>query len=332
MSTPVPRIVRWLLRLAAPPDHRDALLLDLDEEADGARGGRRLAAARRWSRRQIRRRLDRCCPQRRDCSSTPEENLHGRGVVFEPICAVAGRRLREAPGFTLVCVLTLALGIGGNTAVFTLIDRVMLKPLPVHGRRTPSDRRHRRVLRERREGSFSLFSYDLYLRLRDVAPEFNQLAAFQANTRSITIGRADADTPPQTFTGVFVSGNYFQMLELVPAAGRLIQPTDDARGAAPAAVISYRAWRERFQGRADVIGASTTLNGVAAVIVGVAPPGFYGEMMRVPAPEIWVPLASEPMIAAGEPAARGKNSPLAVRARTAEAGDPARAAEGEADQ
>jgi predicted permease len=150
-------------------------------------------------------------------------------------------------------------------------------------------------------GSFSIFSYDLYSRLRDAAPEFAHLAAFQANTRAITIGHAEADAPPDTLTGAFVTGNYFQLFELVPSAGRLLQPADDRPGASPAAVISHRAWHDRFQGRTDLIGAPVTLNGVPATIVGVAPPGFYGEMLRPEPPEVWVALSAEPLL---QPASR----------------------------
>jgi len=213
------------------------------------------------------------------------------------------RRLGHAPGFTFICVLTLALGIGGNTAVFTLIDRVMLKPLPVQ---RPNELYRLGdtddcCVNSGLPGSFSLFSYDLYTHLRDAAPQFSHLAAFQANTRAITIGRPDADTPPETMNGAFVSGNYFQMFELVPAAGRLVQPSDDRRGAAPVAVISHRAWRDRFQQRTDVIGKPIALNGVAATIVGVAPQGFYGDTLRPNPADIWIPLASEPLL---QPAAR----------------------------
>src|SRR5512132_2897129 len=160
---------------------------------------------------------------------------------------LAVRRLVDAPGFTCTCVLTLALGIGGNTAVFTLVDRVMLKPLPVE---RPNElyrlgNTDDCCVNSGLPGSFSLFSYDLYTHLRDAAPQFSHLAAFQANTRAITIGRSDADTLPETITGAFVSGNYFQMFELVPAAGRLLQPSDDHLAASPVAVISYRAWTER---------------------------------------------------------------------------------------
>jgi macrolide transport system ATP-binding/permease protein len=217
--------------------------------------------------------------------------------------AVAARRLRKSPGFAFVCILTLALGIGGNTAVFTLIDRVMLKPLPVQRpselyRLGDSDQC---CVNTGLPGAFSLFSYDLYTHLRDAAPQVSQLAAFQANTRAITIGRANADTPAETLNGAFVSGNYFQLFELVPAAGRLVQPSDDQRGAAPVAVISYRAWTERFQARGDVVGSTVTLNGVPATIVGVASQGFYGDTLRPDPADIWVPLSNEPVL---QPASR----------------------------
>lgn len=216
---------------------------------------------------------------------------------------LSARRLLDTPGFALVCALTLALGIGGNTAVFTLIDRVMLKPLPVQ---RPSELYRLGdtddcCVNSGLPGSFSLFSYDLYTHLRDAAPQFSQLAAFQANTRAVTIGRPDGDTPPETMNGAFVSGNYFQMFELVPAAGRLLQPADDRRGASPVAVISYRAWTERFQARADVVGSAIALNSVDATIVGVAPQRFYGDTLRPNPPEIWIPLSNEPLL---QPASR----------------------------
>jgi macrolide transport system ATP-binding/permease protein len=222
------------------------------------------------------------------------KHLHALGTDVR----LAFRRLLDAPGFALVCMATLAVGIGGNTAVFTLIDRVMLEPLPVA---RPSElyrvgETDACCVNSGLMGSFSIFSYDLYTRLRDAAPEFSHLAAFQANTRAITIGRVDADVPPETLTGKFVSGNFFQLFELVPAAGRLIQPADDHRGAAPAAVLSHTAWRQRFGSRPDVIGAAVTLNGVAATVVGVAPAGFYGPMLAPDPPEIWVALAAEPLL------------------------------------
>ena len=213
------------------------------------------------------------------------------------------RRLWQAPGFAFTCIVTLALGIGGNTAVFTLIDRVMLKPLPVQRpaelyRLGDTDAC---CVNTGLPGSFSLFSYDLYTHLRDSAPQFSQLAAFQANTRAVTIGRPEPGVPDETLDGAFVSGNYFQMLGLSPAAGRLAQPSDDRAGAAPVAVISHRAWTRRFQRRGDLVGGTTMLNGVPATIIGVAPEGFYGETLRPNPADIWIPLSNEPAL---QPASR----------------------------
>lgn len=216
---------------------------------------------------------------------------------------LAFRRFREAPWFAGVCIATLAVGIGGNTAVFTLIDRVMLKPLPVL---RPAElyrvgNTYDCCVNSGLAGSFSLFSYDLYRHLRDAAPQFSQLAAFQANTRAVTIGRPDSDAPGDTLTGAFVSGNYFQLFGLAPAAGRLVQPTDDRPEAALVAVISHRAFTERFQARADAVGSTLLLNGVPATLAGVAPAGFYGETLRPNPPDIWIPLSHEPLL---QPASR----------------------------
>jgi predicted permease len=150
-------------------------------------------------------------------------------------------------------------------------------------------------------GSFSLFSYDLYTQLKASAPEFTELAAFQANTRAITIGRPDPDAPGEALDAAYVSGNYFAMLGLSAAAGRLVQPNDDHPGAPPVAVISHRAWTQRFQQRPDVIGSTMLFNGVAGTIIGIAPEDFYGETLRPDPPDVWIPLSSEPLM---QPAAQ----------------------------
>jgi predicted permease len=210
---------------------------------------------------------------------------------------LAWRRLLAAPGFAALCILTLALGIGGNTAVFTLIDRVILKPLPV-----PRPDELYRIgntdeccVNSGLQDSFSLFSYDLYLHLRDAAPEVPALAAFQANVGTMAIGRAEGDAPPESLKSAFVSGNYFEMFGLAPAAGRLLSVQDDRPGAPTVAVISHRVWKNRYQG-ASVGGLPVTLNGVPATIVGVAPEGFYGETLRPDPAELWIPLANEPLL------------------------------------
>jgi predicted permease len=304
MAAAVPRYARWVLRLAAGREHREALLADLTEEAAEVARTTGTAEARRWSRRQVAASLWPLLHRRLQITyANLRRATMGGWRGFGSDLSSAARRLRETPGFTLVCVLTLALGIGGNTAVFTLVDRVLLKPLPV-----PRASELYRVgdtdaccVNGGFQGSFSLFSYDLYKHLQAAAPQFAHLAAVQANARHVTIGYPGGDAPPETLNSAFVSGNYFQMLELVPAAGRLIHAADDERGAAAVAVLSYNAWTQRFQARGDVVGRRIALNGVPATIVGVAPRGFYGEMLRPDPPQIWIPLASEPQL---QPAAK----------------------------
>ena len=219
-----------------------------------------------------------------------------RGVMADVVAAT--RRLTAAPGFSAVCILTLALGIGGNTAVFTLIDRVILKPLPVPrpGELYRVGSTNACCVNSGLQREFSLFSYDLYRHLRDAVPEIPALAAFQANVGSFVIGRVEADTPPETLRGSFVSGNYFEMLGIKPARGRLLLVEDDRPEADPVAVISYRAWRDRYGMAPDISGRSIAINGVAATIAGVAPETFYGETLRPEPPDVWVPLAHEPRL------------------------------------
>jgi macrolide transport system ATP-binding/permease protein len=303
------RFHRWIVRVVAPPDQREWMLADLeDESAARARTGGP-DAARQWLRRQV---LASAGPLlRRRLESTVTES---RRLFMNILSGLSGdivlgfRRLRDAPVFAVICIATLAIGIGGNAAVFTLIDRVLLKRLPV-----PQAEELYRVgetnaccVNAGLAGSFSLFSYNLYQHLRDAAPEFTELAAFQANTRAITVGRPQGDAPAETLNGSFVSGNYFQMLRLTPAAGRLAMPTDDLPGAAPVAILSHTAWTRRFGARHDVAGTAVLLNGVPGTIVGVAPDGFYGETMRPNPPEVWIPLANEPQL---QPAARLLEAP-----------------------
>jgi macrolide transport system ATP-binding/permease protein len=212
---------------------------------------------------------------------------------------LAARRLAQEPAFTLTCVLTLALGIGGNTAVFTLIDRVMLQPLPV----TRPAELYRLgdtdacCVNSGMQGSFALFSYDLYLQLKNAAPQFRELAAFQASAGGqVTVGHPDGTSPPAAFGASLVSGNFFDMLGVSPAAGRLFSAADDRAGAPTVAVISHRLWRDRYQANPQIGGTAVLLNGVPATIVGVAPQGFYGALLRPSTPDFWIPISNEPLL------------------------------------
>ena len=296
---PLPLLARWLVAAAAPPDDRLSIVSDLEDEAAAMAREAGVAAARRWSAMQAMRSVPPLLASRLSIAATATRRASMQiWQGWRADARVALRRLRQTPGFTAVCVATLALGIGGNTAVFTLIDRVILEPLPV-----PRPSELYRLgdtdaccVNTGLEGSFSLFSYDLYRYLQPTVPEFRDLAAFQANVRTVLLGYPDPDAASETLESQYVSGNYFQMLELGPAAGRLIQPADDAPAAAAVAVLSHRAWSQRFGARPDVVGTAVTLNGVPATIVGVAPRDFYGETLRPNPPDVWIPLSNEPRL------------------------------------
>jgi predicted permease len=215
------------------------------------------------------------------------------------------RQLLQSKGFTATAILTLALGIGANSAIFTLVHTVMLKSLPV----TDPARLYR--LGDTEDccvvGGYrartSIFAYPFYLYSRDHTPEFAELAAFQASVGGVGVRRGSG--PSQPFDDKYVSGNYFAMLGIKPYAGRLLSPSDDRAGAPPAAVISYRAW-ENLGADPGMIGSTLEIEGTPMTITGIAPPGFFGETVMPSPPDFWIPLADEPLI-------EGHNSLLQVK-------------------
>jgi hypothetical protein len=156
---------------------------------------------------------------------------------------VAVRRFRHQPGFTAVAVMTLALGFGANTAIFGLVEALLLRSLPVE---RPEELyrigdTNACCVNSGFMGSFSQFSSRLFEQLRDSAPEFSNLTAFQAGTLSVGLRRRGSAIP-ESLSGKFVTANYFDVFGVPAAAGRLLQPADDRPGAPPVAVLSYRAW------------------------------------------------------------------------------------------
>src|SRR5438093_13304600 len=143
------------------------------------------------------------------------------------------RMLAKNPGFTAVAVITLALGIGANTAIFTLIDAVMLKSLPVANPkqlyRLGDNNNCCVMVGTQNSGSFVLYSHPLYEYLRDSTPEFSELAAFEPWTSDLSVRRSGSAAEP--YKGEFVSVNYFNTLGIPAFAGRLLTPSDDSRGA-----------------------------------------------------------------------------------------------------
>ena len=211
--------------------------------------------------------------------------------------------MRQSPAFAFICILTLALGIGANTAIFTLVDAVMLKSLPVpnpQGLYRLGDN-HNCCVNAGMQDDWSLFSYDLYKEFRDHTPEFTDLAGFQASPGELSVRRSGSSAPAEPFRGELVTGNYFSTFGLNAFAGRTITPADDTAGAPPVAVMSYRAWQQHFGLDPSVVGSSFVIDTVSFTVVGIAPPGFYGDTLRPDPPDFWLPVATEPLTNRHEP-------------------------------
>ena len=202
---------------------------------------------------------------------------------------VALRGLRKSPGFALVAIGTLALGIGANTALFSIFSSLILRPLPVHD-----------------PGSLALltngsWSYPIWEEIRARDNLFD--GAFAWAGQSFDLSPGGQSDPVD---GAYVSGGLFDVLGVTAIRGRMITPADD--GAAPdgpIAVISHRLWRQRFAGASDVVGRQLTVQRVPFTIVGVMPPGFFGpDVGRVM--DVMLPFAAEPLI-------RGQESELASK-------------------
>jgi predicted permease len=211
---------------------------------------------------------------------------------------VAFRQLRKSPGFALTAVLTLALGIGATSAIFTLVHEVLLKSLPV---RSPAglwrvgDNEqccHNSGLPDYQDprNDWSLFSYLQYEQFRDHTPGWSGLAAFEANDREMAVRRAGSAEPARPFYGEFVSGNSFDVLGLQAYAGRLLTADDDAKGVMPVAVLSFQTWSQELGRDPSAVGSTWLINGQPVTVVGIAPPGFFGERLSDTPPALWLPL------------------------------------------
>ena len=207
------------------------------------------------------------------------------------------RQFAQAPGFTATVVLTLALGIGATTAIFTLVHAVLLKSLPVAepGELYRIGDVENCCVNGGLQENWSLFSYDKYKAFRDGTPGFSELAAFQAGRSLAGVRRSGSNEPAESQRIQYVSGNYFSMFGVGAYVGRLLSPGDDRKGAEPVAVLSYRTWQRRYGLDPSVVGSTFTLNGQPFTVVGVTPPGFYGDRLEN-TPAFWIPLHGEPLL------------------------------------
>jgi putative ABC transport system permease protein len=199
----------------------------------------------------------------------------------------AVRMLWKNPGFAVVSVLTLALGIGANTAIFSMVDAVLFRPLPIAKpgevvRVAEGTTRHAATW-------WPFTSFPAYLDYRDQSAVFSSLAAYvdrfpvnlSAPAPRLTADRVDAG---------MVTGNYFQTLGVPAEIGRTIRPDDDLSGAAPVVMLSYECWRTRFHFDRSVLGSSLIVDGQQFTVVGISKPGFGGVGFEN-LPEVWLPMA-----------------------------------------
>ena len=211
------------------------------------------------------------------------------------------RMLRRSPSFAAVAVLTLALGIGANTAMFSIVNSLLLRPLPV-------ERPDRLVLVLSNAANSNVnvaspWSNPLWEHIRDRYPDvFHSAFAF---SRRVTRFNLAHGGPTDFVDGIFASGAYFQSLGVAPVLGRTFGPDDDRRGGGPdgpVAVISYRFWQRRFGGAPDVVGRTQTIDRVPFTIVGVTPPEFFGTDVGSQS-DVIIPIGTEPLL-------RGRDSAL----------------------
>ena len=209
------------------------------------------------------------------------------------------RQFQKSPGFAVTIMLTISLGIGANTAIFTLVHAILLKSLPVANPATlyrigDLDDCCVNGGYQNDNGDFDLFSYDLYRHLQDNTPEFEQLAAFQSGQNMMTV--RVGNTMAKSERTEYVSGNYFSTFGVGAYAGRMFQPSDDVPGAAPVAVISYAAWQASHAGDSNIVGSTFFIQSHPVTIVGIAPPGFFGDRVNDSPPAFWIPLNAEPVL------------------------------------
>ncbi len=209
------------------------------------------------------------------------------------------RQFRLAPGFTATAILTLALGIGGTTAIFTLIDAVMLRSLPV----TDPASLYRIgtgdncCVQGSPQDKWGFYSYSLAERLKAAAPEFAEATAFQAGAWRSSVRRSGSGDPAKPLRSEYADGHYFSVFGVGAFGGRVFTPADDVPGAPPVAVLSHHAWVSLYGADPRIVGATFLIEGHPFTIVGIAPPGFFGDTLRGDPTDIWVPLRQEPLIA-----------------------------------
>src|SRR6476469_2433437 len=205
-------------------------------------------------------------------------------------------QFRMSPVFSSAAILTLALGIGGTTAIFTLIHAVMLRSLPVANPSTlyrvgdgdnccveggPQDR-------------WDMVSFPLFQRLKAETPEVEQVAAVQAGMGRLSVRRERVETASRPLRSQYVTGNYFSTLGVGAFGGRVFTEDDDKPASAPVIGLSHHTWQSTYGADTSVVGSTFVLDGHPFTVIGVATPGFFVETLRSEPADMWIPLQKKP--------------------------------------
>ncbi|MGH7575790.1 MAG: ABC transporter permease, partial [Longimicrobiales bacterium] len=283
------RLALWLIGIATPAEDRESVIGDTIERFAevGATAG--VAAARTWLRRETWRVLSSALRHRLAVRRRRAKMVFprggGRGLMSSIWQDVrhAVRWFRRSPGFTTVAVLTLAFGIGINTAMFAVVNAVMLKPLPF----ADADRLMLvHLLMPNRDGGLNetVWSYPKYRTLTEIQQEFENTALFRRTSFGVS-----GDGDPEIVPGEVITDEYFSVLGIRPILGRAFTADEAQRaGAAPLAAIGHGLWTRRYGASPDVVGRTVQIDGVAHTVVGVLPIGFKGLNGNA---ELWTPLA-----------------------------------------
>jgi predicted permease len=208
-------------------------------------------------------------------------------LLWKDLC-YAARILARSPGFTLVVVLSLALGIGANTAIFAIVNAYFLRPMPVE----QPDRLVAIYTNSRSGHEIGGFSYPDLLDYRKAETGLSDLMGYTGLPLSVTDGEK-----PELIWGQIVTGNYFSGMGVHPIFGRGFLPDEDrAPGKKPVCVLNYNFWRRRFQSDAKAVGKTIRINGHPFTVVGVAPRGFIGATLLQFVPDVWVPVMMQQTI------------------------------------
>lgn len=211
------------------------------------------------------------------------------------------RQFRLSPVFTATAILTLALGIGGTTAIFSLIHAVMLRSLPV----TDPASLYRVgqgddcCVEGGPQDTWGMYSFPLYERLKKDAPEFEEVTAFQAARDRMSVRRQGVESAARPLRSEYVDGHYFSTFGVGAFFGRVFTPDDDKPSSPPVIVLSHRAWQTTYGSDPSVVGSTFAVEGHPFTVIGIAPAGFFGDMLESDPPDFWIPLQQEPLIRAG---------------------------------